>query len=119
VGTTIPIPLRPFDNHITYVFVEKIEPEPVVLLRNEVELDLLDSIIEDEQPEPQQQPIQRQLTPIPRDAEVFSLPFPLILPQGQQETNTIQQPDVMTRRVIMAAAAEKRRLAVLHDDSNL
>jgi len=116
VGTTIPIPLRPFDNHITYVFVEKIEPEPVVLLRNEVELDLLDSIIEDE-PQPQQQPIQRQLTPIPREAEIFSLPFPLILPQEQ--TNTIQQPDAITRRAIMAAAAEKRRLAVLQDDSNL
>jgi len=124
MGTTIPIPLRPFDNHITYVFVEKIEPELVVLLRNEVELDLLDSIIEDEEPQSQQQPppqpIQRQLTPIPREAEVFSLPFPLILPQEEQEQiNTIQQPDAITRRAIMAAAAEKRRLAVLQDDSNL
>ena len=122
MGTTIPIPLRPFDNDITYVFVEKIEPEPVVLLRNEVELDLLDSIIEDEQPlQPNPpQPIQRPPTPIPREPEIFSLPFPVILPQEQQEeTNTIQQPDAMTRRAIMAAAAEKRRLAVLQDDSNL
>ena len=123
MGTTIPIPLRPFDNHITYVFVEKIEPEPVVLLRNEVELDLLDSIIQDEeqqQPQPQQ-PIQRPPTPIPREPEIFSLPFPLILPQEQpqQQTNTIHQPDAMTRRAIIAAAAEKRRLAVLQDDSNL
>jgi len=138
MGTTIPIPLRPFDNHITYVFVEKIEPEAVVLLRNEVELDLLDSIIEDEepqsqqqqqpQPQPQQQPppppppqpIQRPPTPIPREPEIFSLPFPLILPQEQQqEINTIQQPNLMTRRAIIAAAAEKRRLAVIQDDSNL
>jgi len=127
MGTTIPIPLRPFDNHITYVFVEKIEPEPVVLLRNEVELDLLDSIIEDEpqpqpqpQPQPPSQPIQRPPTPIPRDPEIFSLPFPLILPQEQQQQiNTIQQPNLMTRRAIMAAAAEKRRLAVIQDDSNL
>ena len=121
-GTTIPIPLRPFDNHITYVFVEKIEPEPVVLLRNEVELDLLDSIIQDEEPpQPQQQqPIQRPPTPIPREPEIFSLPFPFILPQEQQpQTNTSHQPDAITRRAIMAAAAEKRRLAVLQDDSNL
>ena len=119
MGTTIPIPLRPFDNHITYVFVEKIEPEPVVLLRNEVELDLLDSIIQDEeqaQPQPQQH-IQRPPTPIPREPEIFSLPFNL--PLLEPPTNTIHQPDAMTRRAIMAAAAEKRRLAVLQDDTNL
>ena len=120
MGTTIPIPLRPFDNHITYVFVEKIEPEAVVLLRNEVELDLLDSIIEDEpqpQPQPPPQPIQRPPTPIPREPEIFSLPFNL--PLVEPPTNTIQQPDPITRRHIIAAAAEKRRLAVLQDDSNL
>ena len=135
-GTTISVPLRPFDNYIARVFVEKIEPVPVVLLRDEVELELLESAVKDEdipteQQQQQQQndtwdpsqPSGRPPTPIPEEpAELFSpnvdnylatlqppsLPKPL--PLGQDEK--------ANRRRVMAEAAERRRLQLLADEAN-
>ena len=118
-GTTISVPLRPFDNYIARVFVEKCEPEPVVLLRDEVELDLLESPVKNEE-ESQQKPVQpiwqpsgRPPTPIPEEATtLFSpevqdnhlmTPLELPLPLSQDEKTD--------RRRIMAAAAERRLIA--------
>ena len=105
-GTMIPIPLRPFDNYIAHIYIEKIEPGPVVLLRNEVELELVvDEELEPE-PAPQPQPKPRPPTPIPPQTELLQLP----------EELPTQQPTPAERRAIMAAAAERRRL--LTQESN-
>jgi hypothetical protein len=113
-GTTISVPLRPFDNYIAQVFVEKCEPESIVLLRDEVELDLLESAVKDEE-EPPQEPVQpiwdpskRPPTPIPEEPVTLFAPenylvTPPPLPLGQDEK--------AERRRIMAAAAERRRIA--------
>jgi hypothetical protein len=105
-GTTISVPLRPFDNYIAQVFVEKCEPELVVLLRDEVELDLLESAVRDEE-ESQEKPAQliwdpsrRPPTPIPEEpATLFA--SEVLQPLGQDEK--------AERRRMMAAAAERRR----------
>lgn len=105
-GTIVPIPLRPFDNYIAYIYIEKIEPGPVVLLRNEVELEL---VVEEElEPEQAQALGPRPPTPIPPQAEVLQ---PL-----EEQSKPLQQPTVAERRAIMAAAAERRRL--LSQESN-
>jgi hypothetical protein len=113
-GVEVQIPLRPFDNYLATVYVEGLEPGPVVLLRDEVELDLLGSVVEP----PPLQPMQRPPTPIPAEP-------PLLLPFASYENTVVipsapppdliqpLQPDPQTRRQLMAAAAERRRLTAL------
>jgi hypothetical protein len=106
-GVEIQIPLRPFDNYLATVYVEKLEPASTVLLRDEVELELLGSAVEPPpQPEPQpsapqwQQPEPEPTAPIVEEQS-----------QPQQQQQQQQQPDLQTRRKHMAEAAERRRLA--------
>jgi len=121
-GTTIQIPLRPFDNFLATVYVEKTEPASVVLLRDEVELDL---IVEQQPSLPPPQPMQRPPTPIPKEPELL---FSNSMQTGTNYksailTNTVvtaepqQLPDPQTRRRLQAEAAERRRLASL-DQTN-
>lgn len=94
-GTTIPLPLS--SGLTVDIYVEKILPEPVALLRDEVILDLLGAVIAPPPPPPPPIPPQRPPTPIPEEpASLFSELIP------------IQQPDLATRRALMAAAALKR-----------
>jgi hypothetical protein len=92
-GTTIPLPLS--SGLKVDIYVEKVLPEPVALLRDEVILDLLGAVIAPPPPPPMLP--QRPPTPIP---ELPAMLFSDIIP--------IQQPDLATRRALMAAAAQKR-----------
>lgn len=129
-GTEIQIPLRPLGNTLVTIYVEKTEPAQVVLLRDEVELDLLESVLGAEEvgaPLPllwdPSQPSGRPPTPIP---ETPTMLIPSVFPQGSElysnilheSSNTPQQPDRQTRRQMMAMAAERRRLAAQELDTS-
>jgi hypothetical protein len=92
-GTTIPLPLS--SGLTVDIYVEKVLPEPVALLRDEVILDLLGAVIAPPPPLPMLP--QRPPTPIPEEPA-------LLIP----ESIAIQQPDLATRRALMADAALKR-----------
>ena len=100
-GTIIPLSLST-TGEIVDIYVEKVLPEKVAILRDEVVLNLIEIFVEPPAP------VQRQLTPIPEELE-FPLeepePQPLSQPQPQPLS---QQPDLATRRALMAAAALKR-----------
>lgn len=94
-GTIIPLSLST-TGEIVDIYVEKVLPEKVAILRDEVVLNLIETIVEPPVP------IQRQLTPIPEEME-----FPLEEPEPEPLPPP-QQPDLATRRALMAAAALKR-----------
>uniref|UniRef100_A0A6C0ICJ9 Uncharacterized protein n=1 Tax=viral metagenome TaxID=1070528 RepID=A0A6C0ICJ9_9ZZZZ len=94
-GTTIPLPLS--SGLKVDIYVEKVLPEPVALLRDEVILDLLGAVIAPPPPPPMLP--QRPPTPIP-ELPALLIPEPI----------AIQQPDLATRRALMAAAALKRTI---------
>ena len=111
-GTTIPILLRPFDNYIGQVFVEKIEPSPICMLRDEVELELIQ-----EEEEDIIVPVVRPPTPIPIGPPLlYNVVDDVAAVQIQQQQPI--QPDIITRRALMAAAAERRSL-IQQTSSNL
>jgi len=130
-GTEIQIPLRQLGNTLVTVYVEKTEPAQVVLLRDEVELDLLESVLdgseEVESPdlitEPlwdPSQPSGRPPTPIPGTPTML---IPSLFPEVhgnilQDLSNTTQHPGREARRQMMAAAAERRRLAAQELDTS-
>ena len=96
-GTIIPLSLSTTGETVD-IYVEKVLPEKVAILRDEVVLNLIETIVEPPVP------IQRQLTPIPEELE-----FPLEKPEEPEpELQPPQQPDLATRRALMAAAAMKR-----------
>ena len=119
-GTTIPILLRPFDNYIGQVFVEKIEPSSICMLRDEVELEL----IQEEEEADIIVPVVRPPTPIPIGPPLLYNMLEDVAavqiqqqPQPQPQPQPIQ-PDIITRRALMAAAAERRSL-IQQTSSNL
>ena len=97
-GTIIPLSLST-TGEIVDIYVEKVLPEKVAILRDEVVLNLIETFIEPPAP------VQRQLTPIPEELE-----FPLEEPEPEPQPLPLPQPqpDLATRRALMAAAALKR-----------
>lgn len=110
-GINIQVPLRLFDNYLATVYVEKLEPGPIVLLRNEVELELLENAI---QPISESQPTLRLPTPIPEEPQLIGMND---MPQQNTLVMPQQQLDQATRRKLMADAAERRLVAITANQS--